>query len=1179
MDYYSKEWLLQNGYLEPNVRQKTALGIIYTKNYYYEATWVIDDPPIEDPPIDDPPIEDPPIREPLPEPDPGDPGLFSTTYMSAAAATTGHWEYGPTTYSGGTYEGTVQFSGGGSLWTMISVHVVANSPTLNQVDSIALNQTTPGGIYVQTAKVDGVWQEPVTGRNPTRTGGMWTDACTTADYEYDSTWPVFPGVNAGPGTISSNGEYITITDIPTGTSWHGPSFVNTLPSYFRIEDMGSFSANLSVHHHYSVAPASHTSVNLYDANEKIAVSLAIVDYWNGAQASTFIARYFREDGSSEYLQTPNFVGDVNGIVQIRYDPLIGIIADAPGMSEKVLHIHSQINGDRLIKYVAIQSYRYSSYAEQDERIYSIWLSYASSEFTAFNDNCLDQNAFYQDGMLGTTFVKEDAEDGDTASWSVYDNDPQGTVTNELIDGDMAIRLLGGGWSTGYRFPEVGTDWNAIGTNVIEWSVKYSEYFTVHISVDTNVGHRYLMYTCDSSDALGTGEYIHFGLSSTAFDGRWHTFQRDLQADLKLAQPTVTITDVNAFLIRGSGYVDDIKLMTYLITKEDAEDGRTTGWDEYSGTGNVYNVLDGNRRVIQLSGSGTSTGYRYPYSSSAYWNDPSHLMIEWSMKYSEYFVVYVSVDTSAGHRYIYYIPVNYDDLGAVSGYVHHGLGSDKTDGMWHTYQRDLLADLRDAEPTVDIIDVNAILIRGSGYIDDIKLLNRDSSGEFLTPAAEDYMYFTNLEARGSLVGWHGSTYVHPLNRPFRLYQLSEFSVDAVVDQVASNRMGMTYVGMYDENQKCVMWIYMGDAWAGSTKGFFGTVYYPESGGSFGHPTSYIYTDFTKTGTVWYDQTTESIKATVTGAGTVTLAAAENPARVIKYVVLYAIGYQAYPVLNMQLHDIDVVADLNAPNPNAPDPYAPVEYDGTVVEPSTEATATDQVTADDMWQQADSSVQSYWTAPGFWPLLNIVFEWIPSSSVTIRVWATVDLLGNVGFPDLQFLIPELDGITENELVALNADTTQGIAEVIPISLDYWDFWAMEVAIVYEALSILSVFMGAPGAQILWCITLSIYVALWMNFIYSILRAFYERAVSGLGVLTFIVVQGLAALLLSGGMDWGGSLIDKALNVSERLGKWKKTVPSTGQLFTVIQVILIALLTVVAVSAYFEWLPRKPYDGIAL
>jgi len=43
------------------------------------------------------------------------------------------------------------------------------------------------------------------------------------------------------------------------------------------------------------------------------------------------------------------------------------------------------------------------------------------------------------------------------------------------------------------------------------------------------------------------------------DGTWRTFVRDLQKDLKEAQPAATITKVNAFLIRGSGKVDDIML--------------------------------------------------------------------------------------------------------------------------------------------------------------------------------------------------------------------------------------------------------------------------------------------------------------------------------------------------------------------------------------------------------------------------------------------------------------------------------------------------------------------------------------------------------------------------------------------------------------------------------------------
>ncbi len=66
-------------------------------------------------------------------------------------------------------------------------------------------------------------------------------------------------------------------------------------------------------------------------------------------------------------------------------------------------------------------------------------------------------------------------------------------------------------------------------------------------------------------------------------GRSH---RDLQADLEEAQPGVTILEVNGFLIRGSGRVDDIRLLSVMPPSppssnyEDAEDGTTAGWDVY-----------------------------------------------------------------------------------------------------------------------------------------------------------------------------------------------------------------------------------------------------------------------------------------------------------------------------------------------------------------------------------------------------------------------------------------------------------------------------------------------------------------------------------------------------------------------------------------------------------------------
>ena len=86
-------------------------------------------------------------------------------------------------------------------------------------------------------------------------------------------------------------------------------------------------------------------------------------------------------------------------------------------------------------------------------------------------------------------------------------------------------------------------------------------FTVYIDIETTVGHRYLTYTPVDANQLGAGEYVLYGLGTSARDGQWHTFVRDLQADLEAAQPGVIINEVNGFLIRGSGIVDDIKMLT------------------------------------------------------------------------------------------------------------------------------------------------------------------------------------------------------------------------------------------------------------------------------------------------------------------------------------------------------------------------------------------------------------------------------------------------------------------------------------------------------------------------------------------------------------------------------------------------------------------------------------------
>jgi hypothetical protein len=239
------------------------------------------------------------------------------------------------------------------------------------------------------------------------------------------------------GTIQSNGEYISVNSIPTGTGWHGPSFVSTLPSVFKIEDMGAFSANLSLVHSNDGTRMSATAVSLFDTNKKIAASLLIYDglgYTSGpdAQKQYFSATYYHSDGNSKTASSGIISGDTSGVVTIRYDPLQGIFAEVSGSSEILLFTHTEIEKARLIKYVAIQSYRYGSYTEHDERIYSISLSYAGSEYTVFHESCSDMNDFHKDLNFG-----------------------YGTVTNgtiEVPDGQSFTTLTSIETGTGWHGP-------------------------------------------------------------------------------------------------------------------------------------------------------------------------------------------------------------------------------------------------------------------------------------------------------------------------------------------------------------------------------------------------------------------------------------------------------------------------------------------------------------------------------------------------------------------------------------------------------------------------------------------------------------------------------------------------------------------------------------------------------
>ena len=165
-------------------------------------------------------------------------------------------------------------------------------------------------------------------------------------------------------------------------------------------------------------------------------------------------------------------------------------------------------------------------------------------------------------VAGTTY--EDAEDGTTQGWDIYDANPSGAEILNVQDidrGSRVIELSGSGLGNGYRLRgEDLSPWGNLSETTIEWSMNFAQAYTIYVDVATSAGQRYLTYTPSSVDDLGSGRYVRHGLGGSSAGGSWVTVVRDLQADLSEAQPGVVITAVNGFLVRGDGRLDDVRLL-------------------------------------------------------------------------------------------------------------------------------------------------------------------------------------------------------------------------------------------------------------------------------------------------------------------------------------------------------------------------------------------------------------------------------------------------------------------------------------------------------------------------------------------------------------------------------------------------------------------------------------------
>ncbi|MGQ7846301.1 DUF1800 family protein [Granulosicoccus sp. 3-233] len=364
-------------------------------------------------------------------------------------------------------------------------------------------------------------------------------------------------------------------------------------------------------------------------------------------------------------------------------------------------------------------------------------------------SCLLSPAF------ATTY--SDAESG-VGDWQVYDQSPAGaeivTEYDDILESQV-IETRGVGRNNGYLLGGTSAEngWNNTSEFHANWRMQVTEAYTLYIRIDTSDGWRYLTYSNSNSDALAnsTGQYIRYGLGSSSTDGTWRVFSRDLASDLTNAQPENTLLAVNGFLVRGSMRLDDITLATEAVNQTvlppvssvvdaTAEDGSTAGWKIFDNSpagatiAVVSDELSGSL-VYETTGAGRSNGYQLGGLDTVDgWNNQSEFQLDWDMRVSENYQVYVRVDTANGWRYLVYSNSNSDSLLASNGRnIGFGLGSTSKDGQWHTFSRDLAADLEIGEPGNTLIAVHGLLIRGSLRLDNIRLSAADDV-EAIAPEA-------------------------------------------------------------------------------------------------------------------------------------------------------------------------------------------------------------------------------------------------------------------------------------------------------------------------------------------------------------------------------------------------------------------------------------------------------------
>lgn len=151
---------------------------------------------------------------------------------------------------------------------------------------------------------------------------------------------------------------------------------------------------------------------------------------------------------------------------------------------------------------------------------------------------------------------EDAENKETKLWSSIPTYTVGSIEN-IYDKNKkshVIQLKGDGTKSAYLLT-LKQEKNPINKSILSWEMNYSEDFVIMVEVNTTKGKYSLIYTPGDENS-----HLQYGLGYNATQGQWQTHKRDLEKDLNNFIANSKILNINHFVVKGSGFLDNIQLL-------------------------------------------------------------------------------------------------------------------------------------------------------------------------------------------------------------------------------------------------------------------------------------------------------------------------------------------------------------------------------------------------------------------------------------------------------------------------------------------------------------------------------------------------------------------------------------------------------------------------------------------